>query len=97
MPILNEKTSNAVTGKEIAMAKFKVELVRDECTACESCVSSCEDSYEMADDGLAHLKGSKRAGSNDELETDNLGCLKEGAEACPVNCIHVYEGGNKTI
>ena len=79
------------------MAKFKVELVRDECTGCESCVGVCPDTYEMADDSLAIIKGSKRVGSNDVLETDNLGCSKEGAEACPVNCIHVYEGGKKTV
>ena len=79
------------------MAKYKVEVVRDECTGCESCVSSCPDSFEMADDGLASLKGSARVGSNDELATNDLGCMKEGADACPVNCIHVYEGGNKII
>ena len=51
----------------------------------------------MADDGLAQMKGSKRVGSNDEWETDDLGCSKEGAEVCPVNVIHVFEGGNKII
>jgi ferredoxin len=79
------------------MAKFKVELVRDECTGCETCVESCADSFEMADDGLASLKGSKRVESNDEMETNDLGCMKDGADACPVNCIHVYEGANKII
>ena len=79
------------------MAKFKVVLEREDCTACESCVESCPDSFEMADDGLAHLKDSKRVGSNDELETDDLGCTKDGAEVCPVNVIHVFEGGKKTI
>jgi len=79
------------------MAKFKVVIERDDCTGCESCVQTCPDSFEMADDELAHLKGSTRVGSNDELETDDLGCSKEGAEVCPVNVIHVFEGGKKTI
>ena len=88
---------NNDTRKEIVMAKFKVVLEREDCTSCESCVSSCEDSFEMADDGFAHLKGSKRVGSNDELETDDLGCKKDGADVCPVNVIHVFEGGKKII
>ncbi len=79
------------------MAKFKVVIEREECTGCESCVGNCPDSFEMADDGFAHLKDSKRVGSNDELETDDLGCTKDGAEVCPVNVIHIFEGGKKTI
>ena len=79
------------------MAKFKVVLEREDCTGCESCVASCPDSFEMADDSLAHLKGSRQAGSNEELDIDELGCSKEGADVCPVNVIHVYEGANKII
>jgi ferredoxin len=79
------------------MAKFKVVLEREECTACESCVETCPDTFEMADDGLAQVKGSMRVGSNDELEMDDVGCSKEAAEVCPVNIIHVFEGGNKII
>ena len=77
------------------MAKFKVELVRKECTACESCVESCPDYFEMADDALVNLKGSTKAGDNEELEVDTLGCIKDAADACPVNIIHIYEGANK--
>ncbi len=79
------------------MAKFKVVLEREECTACESCVETCPDTFEMADDGLAQVKGSIRVESNDELEMDDVGCSKEAAEVCPVNIIHVFEGGNKLI
>jgi ferredoxin len=79
------------------MAKFKVVLEREECTGCESCVGTCPDSFEMADDGWAQMMASTRVGSNDELTTDDLGCIKDGAEACPVNVIHVFEGGNKII
>jgi ferredoxin len=79
------------------MVGFKVVLEREECIACESCVSTCPDSFEMADDQLAQLKGATRVGSNDESDVDDLGCIKEAAEACPVTIIHIYEGGNKII
>ena len=79
------------------MAKFKVVLEREECTACESCVEACPASFEMADDGFAHVKDSKRVGSNDELDLDGLGCTKEAAEGCPVNIIHIFEGSKKII
>ncbi len=58
------------------MARFKVELIREECTGCGSCVDSCPDYWEMADDGLAHLKGSTTVGDNEALEMDALGCNK---------------------
>jgi ferredoxin len=79
------------------MAKHRVVLVREECISCEACPENCPDTFEMADDGLAHVKGSMRVGSNDELETDDLGCCKEAAEACPVNVIHVFEDGSQII
>jgi ferredoxin len=79
------------------MARFKIELIREECTGCESCVESCSDYYEMADDGLAHVKDSTTVGENEELGLDTLGCSKDAAEGCPVNCIHIYEGPNKIV
>lgn len=79
------------------MARFNVVLEREECIACERCIGSCSDSLEMADDGLAQMAGGARAGNDDELETDERGCLMDGAEAFPVNIIHIFEGGNKII
>jgi ferredoxin len=61
------------------MAKFKMELVRAECTACESCVESCPDYFEMADDALVNLKGLTKAGDNEELAVDTLACIKDDA------------------
>jgi ferredoxin len=83
--------------KEAMMAKFKVVIEREECIACENCISSCPDTFQMADDGLAELKGAVRVGSNDELGVDDLGCTKEAAEACPVTIIHIYEGSNAIV
>lgn len=45
------------------MAISKIVLERDECTVCEACVANCQDVFEMADDGLAHLKDSVPVGS----------------------------------
>jgi ferredoxin len=79
------------------MAKYKVILEREECIACEGCIGACSDYFEMADDDWAQITGSTRVGSNDELETDDLGCIRDAADTCPVNIIHIYEGGNKII
>jgi len=79
------------------MAKFKLEIVRPECSGCELCVTTCPDYFEMAEDGLSKLKDGKRVGDNDEQEVDDHGCAKDAAADCPVNCIHVYEDGNKIL
>jgi ferredoxin len=79
------------------MAKYKMELVKEECTACESCTEECPDHFEMGDDELSHIKGSTNSGGNDVLELDDIGCAKDAADNCPVNCIHIYDGGNKIV
>jgi ferredoxin len=79
------------------LAKFKVEIVRSDCTGCELCTQTCPDYFEMAEDGLSTLKGGKRVGDNDELELDAEVCTREAAADCPVTCIHLYENGNKVI
>jgi ferredoxin len=79
------------------MAKFKVEIVRTDCSGCELCTQTCPDYFEMAADGYSTLKGGRRIGDNDELELDNETCTRDAAADCPVNCIHVYENGTKVI
>jgi ferredoxin len=79
------------------VAKFKVEIERPLCIACENCVNACPKFWEMADDGFSHLKGSKKVGENEEREMDDVKCNIEAAESCPATCIHVYENGKKII
>ncbi len=79
------------------MSKYKVEIERPLCIACESCVSICPDFWEMAADGFSHLKDSKKTGENEEREMDEAECNIEAAESCPANCIHVYENGKKIV
>lgn len=79
------------------MAKFKLEIVRSECTGCELCTTTCPDLFEMADDGLSSLKGGQREGDNDVLGLDEEGCARQAAEDCPAACIHLYENGNKIV
>ena len=69
----------------------------EECIAWKSYVGSFPGSFEIADDELAFLKGSKRMKRNDELDTDDLGCSKAAAEGCALNVIHIFEGRNKVI
>lgn len=79
------------------MARFKLEIVRPECTGCELCTTTCPDLFEIAEDGLSTLKGGKMVGDNVELELADEGCAKDAAADCPANCIHLYENGEKLI
>ncbi len=79
------------------MAKYRLEIVRPECTGCELCTTTCPEHFEMADDGLSALKGGTRNGDNDEKGLDDEGCARQAAEDCPVSCIHFYEGDRKLV
>jgi len=60
----------------------KISIDTEACTGCSSCVAVCEDNWEMGDDGKAHPK---------KTELDEVGCNKDAAEVCPVQCIKVVE------
>ncbi|MGI6368597.1 MAG: ferredoxin [Anaerolineae bacterium] len=71
----------------------KVRIDRDECISCGACWSSCPDVFaENDDDGLTmvatdyQVDGEPGEGSiPDDLED----CANDGADSCPVECIHV--------
>jgi len=62
--------------------KFKIEIDKSECIGCGSCAAVCPDFFEISDDRKASLK---RPG------TDDLGCIKEAVDICPVDAIKVTE------
>ena len=66
---------------------------RDACIGCGACAAVCPGYWVMADDGKSDLKGAKK----DVLEVKEAGCNKEAAQGCPVNCIHIEEGGKRSI
>lgn len=71
----------------------KIILEREKCIGCGSCVALCPKFFELAEDGKAILKGSKKneKTGNFELEVEDLECIKEAAETCPMQIIKIIE------
>jgi ferredoxin len=78
---------------------MSVKIIHDRpvCIGCGACAAVCPDYWEMADDGKSDIKGAKSEGESQILELDEKGCNMEAAQGCPVNCIHIEEGGKKLI
>ncbi len=57
-----------------------VSVDREACIGCGSCVALCSEVFELGSDGKAKIK----EGADTSKE-----CVKEAAEACPVNAIKV--------
>ena len=57
--------------------------INDECTACELCVDTCPDVFEMGDEFAQVIDGADLDGNED--------CIKEAAEDCPAEAITFEE------
>ena len=64
------------------MALKKV-WVEDDCIACELCVSTCPDVFEMGDDTAKVIDGADINANED--------CIREAAENCPSESIKFEE------
>lgn len=53
----------------------------DACIGCGACAAICPDNWEM--------EGGKSKAHKTEL--NDIGCNKDAADACPVQCIHIEE------
>jgi len=72
------------------MAKYKILHYRDECISCGACAAICPEFWEMDDEGLAHLKESKKMEGHWERDIsseDDRARNQEAADACPVQII----------
>ena len=62
---------------------MKVSIDAELCTACELCVDTCPEIFEMGDDS-ATVKV-------DTVPEDQEDCVREAAENCPVEAIQIEE------
>jgi len=64
------------------MAKYKVELDRDNCIGCGACVAACPSNWEMQSDGKTQNK-------KDTIDDPEYEGNKEAEEVCPVSVINI--------
>ncbi len=87
------------------MVKFRVEIDKNACQGFGACVELCPQFFQLSDVyGKSTMEGAKKVVKEDEvvaetLELDKLECVREAAEACPFNAIHILnlETGEKLI
>ncbi len=60
---------------------FKIILDRDACIGCGSCAAICPENWVMEGDKSKPKKN----------QVKEIGCNKEAADACPVQCITIKE------
>lgn len=63
---------------------------RKKCIGCGACAAVCPEFFEISEkDGLATLKNSRKVEKVFELKIDEVGCIKDAAEMCPVEIIKI--------
>jgi len=71
---------------------MKIIHERKKCIGCGTCAAVCPKFFELDQkDGLANLKNAERVNGDEELEIKETGCLKEAADACPVQIIKIKD------
>ena len=83
------------------MVRYKVVYERVNCIGAAVCVAVFPKYWSMNADGKADLIGSVKSGDSFEIELDEseLEQMKQSAEGCPVNVIHIFNAqtGHKII
>ena len=79
------------------MAKHKIIHLRDQCISCGACAAVTPEFWEMDDEGLATLKGSKKVNTHFELDiaTEEAKAKNQDAvDVCPVQIIKIEKKEN---
>lgn len=74
------------------MDKHTIIHLKKDCISCGACAAITPEYWEMDEEGLAHLKGSKAVNEHFELEIDTeeaRAANQEAADCCPVGIIKV--------
>jgi ferredoxin len=77
------------------MVKFRVEMDKNACQGFGACVELCPQFFHLSDvDDKSTIEGAKKVMKENKvvaetLELNELECIREAAEACPFNAIHI--------
>ena len=79
---------------------YKLQHDKANCIGCGACEAVAGDFFEMKEDGKSQVKGGKKL-DNDQYELDfeekDFKAIKDAADSCPVNVIHINKDGEKII
>ena len=58
---------------------MKVTIINDNCIGCGQCEATCDEVFQVQDDGIAHVVGKVTDKNNEDV--------KEAADGCPTDAI----------
>ncbi|MAE13534.1 hypothetical protein CMO92_03135 [Candidatus Woesearchaeota archaeon] len=83
-----------------ARMAYVVEHDRPNCIGCGSCCVIAEGFWELDDDGKANITKAEQLKNGQqrlEIKDKDLEIMKDAAESCPVNVIHIKDKTGKSI
>ena len=79
---------------------YKLQHDKANCIGCGACEAVASDFFEMKDDGKVQLKKGEKS-DNDQWEHEfaekDFKVIRDAADSCPVNVIHIKKDGEKVI
>ena len=86
------------------MPKYTLTHDRPVCIGCAACEAIAPEYWSMNEDGKSDLKHAKKTMEADivkeetiDIDDKDFQSNKDAAEACPVNCIHLFDDKKKKI